>query len=63
MKDKFARELIADLRREVRRDYEIQSERFGTLKTDHLLLLKYLGLEKKHVAITVTYVKRRKKNG
>ncbi|KKM77256.1 hypothetical protein LCGC14_1371810, partial [marine sediment metagenome] len=50
-------------RREVRRDYEIQSERFGTLKTDHLLLLKYLGLEKKHVAITVTYVKRRKKNG
>ena len=63
MKDKHAREMIEALRREVRQDYTIQSERFGAFKADHLLLLKYLDLEKKHVAITVTYVKRRKKNG
>ncbi len=63
MKDKFARELIEGLRKEVRQDYRIISERLGLLKAEHLLLLKYLDLEKKHVAITVTYVKRRKKNG
>ena len=63
MKDKFARELIEGLRREVRQDYTTQSERFGMLKAEHLLLLKYLDLEKKRVEITVKYVKRRKKNG
>ena len=63
MKDKLARELIEGLRKEVRQDYRIISERLGLLKAEHLLLLKYLDLEKKHVAITVTYVKRRKKNG
>ena len=63
MKDKHAREFIDGLRREVRQDYRIQSERLGMLKAEHLLLLKYLDLEKKHVAITVKYVKRRKKNG
>ena len=61
MKDKLARELIEGLRREVRSDYTIQSEHLRLLKAEHLLLIKYLGLEKKHVAITTKYVKRGKK--
>ena len=63
MKDKLARELTEGLRREVRQDYKIQSERLDMLRAEHLLLVKYLGLEKRHVAVTVTYVKRKKKNG
>ena len=63
MKDKFARELIEGLRGEVRKDYTIQSERFEQLRRDHQRLLEYLGLELKRNPVTVTYAKRRKKNG
>ena len=63
MKDKLARELIEELRREVRQDYTIQSERLGQLRRDHQRLLEYLGLELKRNPVTVTYVKRGKKNG
>ena len=61
MKDNFARESIEVLRREVRQDYTIQSERLGQLTRDHQRLLEYLGLELKRNPVTVTYVKRRKK--
>ncbi len=63
MKYKFARELIEELKREVRQDYRINSERLGMLKADHLRLIQYLGLERKHTYGTIKYGKRRKKNG
>ena len=63
MKDKFARELIEELKREVRQDYHINSERIGGLKADHTRLIAYLGLEKKHTYETIKYGKRREKNG
>ena len=61
MKDKQARDFIDELRREVRQDYRIQSERLGVLKGDHLRLIEYLGLERKHTYATIKYTKRGKK--
>ena len=63
MKDKLARELIEELKREVRQDYRINSERIGGLRADHARLIEYLGLEIKYTYGTIKYGKRRKKNG
>ena len=61
MKDKQARQFIDELKREVRQDYRINSERIQGLRADHARLIEYLGLERKHTYATIKYTKRGKK--
>ena len=60
MKDKQAREMIEALRKEVRQDYTISSERFAQIREAHKRLLKYLNLEVKHSPSKTVYIKWRK---
>ena len=63
MKDKFAREAIEVLEEQTQRDYYVHIQSYRSLLQAHERLLQYLGLELKRTPETVTYVKRKKKNG